>query len=222
MRWLARILLTALVVFATAAMAAPVKTLVWEDLAPKFPDGLRNPLAAMGLYQQLELETILWARSLSEQERKSEDEKASLEDAAHFERTLLSQGVDVDKLLRQYKAWQKEVEERGQQLVPALNGKKVKLAGYLLPLEFSEEGQTEFLLVPYVGACIHAPVPPPNQIVFVEVKQPFKSEALFAAVWVTGTMRTKMSSKALNFVDGSADIPLGYTLSDGQIKIYTE
>ena len=53
-------------------------------------------------------------------------------------------------------------------MVKALDGQQVRLPGYIVPLEVSEEGRvTEFLLVPYFGACIHVPPPPPNQIVHV-------------------------------------------------------
>ena len=51
-------------------------------------------------------------------------------------------------------------------VVEALDGVQVKLPGYIVPLDMSEEGRvTEFLLVPYFGACIHVPPPPSNQIV---------------------------------------------------------
>ncbi len=222
MRELLKISGLILLAFVSAAAAMPTQTLVWDDLVPKFETELKNPLAEMELYRQLEVESIVWARSLTKEERNTENGKAGLEDAARFEQDILSEGINLEELLRRYKVWQAEVDRRGQKLVPELNGRKIKLAGYLLPLAFSEQGQTEFLLVPYVGACIHQPVPPPNQIVFVEASQSFKSEELFTPVWVTGTMKTKLSSKALSFVDGSADIPLGYTLSNGTVEIYTE
>ena len=50
----------------------------------------------------------------------------------------------------------------------ALDGKLVKIPGYMVPLEDDSEVVSEFLLVPYVGACIHTPPPPPNQIVQVK------------------------------------------------------
>ncbi|MEM7426491.1 MAG: DUF3299 domain-containing protein [Pseudomonadota bacterium] len=206
----------------TAAHAVPPKTLVWEDLLPKFENELEDPLAEFELYRRLEVETIVWANSLNDEQRSSEDYKAGVEDAETYERELKGQGIDTDKLIRDYKAWQLATDERSQKLNAALDGKQVKLAGYLLPLQFSETGETEFLLVPYIGACIHAPVPPPNQIVFVETNQSFKTEDLYTPVWVTGTMKTKLSSKALSFVDGSADIPVGYTLGSSAVEIYSE
>ena len=50
-------------------------------------------------------------------------------------------------------------------IVEEYNGKQVKLPGFVVPLEYSDKGRVkEFLLVPYFGACIHYPPPPPNQI----------------------------------------------------------
>ncbi|MDR1243501.1 MAG: DUF3299 domain-containing protein [Deltaproteobacteria bacterium] len=54
-----------------------------------------------------------------------------------------------------------------------LQGKAVKLRGFVVPLEREEgSGLKEFLLVPYFGACIHTPPPPSNQIVHITLEQP--------------------------------------------------
>jgi hypothetical protein len=74
-----------------------------------------------------------------------------------------------------------------------LEGKMVRIPGFVVPLDdFQEEG-AEFLLVPYYGACVHTPPPPPNQIVMVEMggKKAIKLN-LFDAVWMSG--RLKISS----------------------------
>lgn len=78
-------------------------------------------------------------------------------------------------------------------VVPALNAKKIRIPGYVIPLKFDQDAVTEFLLVPFVGACIHVPPPPENQMVYVKLKQPLVSEELWAPVWVSGTMRTEAS-----------------------------
>jgi len=70
-----------------------------------------------------------------------------------------------------------------------LVGQTVRMPGYILPLDYQPGGMVEdFLLVPYVGACIHTPPPPPNQIVYVTVAEPIRVERLWAAVWVTGRL----------------------------------
>lgn len=72
---------------------------------------------------------------------------------------------------------------------PALIGQTVRMPGYILPLDYQPGGDiTEFLLVPYFGACVHTPPPPPNQIVYVTSQEPVRVERLWAAVWVTGVM----------------------------------
>ncbi|MEO1102359.1 MAG: DUF3299 domain-containing protein [Pseudomonadota bacterium] len=84
-----------------------------------------------------------------------------------------------------------------------LDGKRVRLAGYTTPVGFGEN-ETRFLLVPVLGACIHVPPPPPNQIVYVE-----KAEGdpdMFAPIWVTGTLRANPIATVL------ADV--GYRLED--------
>ena len=52
----------------------------------------------------------------------------------------------------------------------SLDGKRVQIGGYVVPLDFDATRVKEFLLVPFVGACIHVPPPPPNQIVYVKAE----------------------------------------------------
>ncbi|QVM97318.1 DUF3299 domain-containing protein [Pseudomonas sp. SORT22] len=83
-------------------------------------------------------------------------------------------------------------------VVKALDGQQVKLPGYIVPLEVSEEGRTtEFLLVPYYGACIHVPPPPSNQIVHIFSEIGVKVEDLYQPYWIEGQMQVKASSSEL-------------------------
>ena len=88
----------------------------------------------------------------------------------------------------------------------ALSGKEVRLPGYMVPLEGDEKRIVEFLLVPTLGACIHVPPPPPNQIVFVFMRNGAKAVDAYYPVWVTGTLRiadTKTDlAQASYFMDG--------------------
>jgi hypothetical protein len=76
-------------------------------------------------------------------------------------------------------------------LVESLNGKYVKIPGFVVPLEGNAEVTTEFLLVPYFGACIHVPPPPSNQIVHVKLAQGVPIDNLYDAIWVTGKLSTQ-------------------------------
>jgi hypothetical protein len=66
-----------------------------------------------------------------------------------------------------------------------------RVPGYMVPLEDNLEEVTEFLLVPYPGACLHVPPPPPNQIVHVIMEGNKKAHVRLwmEAVWVEGTLR---------------------------------
>lgn len=82
--------------------------------------------------------------------------------------------------------------------VPELNQVRVRIPGYTVPFEYGKDAEvTEFLLVPYFGACIHAPPPPPNQTVFVLAKDPLKLIDLPQAVWIEGTMYTQTQNTDL-------------------------
>ncbi len=81
---------------------------------------------------------------------------------------------------------------RSAPVVGDLDGREIRLPGFVVPLDFDGAGTTsEFLLVPYFGACIHVPPPPPNQIVYVTTQPGYPLEDLFDAVWVTGVISTK-------------------------------
>ncbi len=73
-------------------------------------------------------------------------------------------------------------------VVPELNGQVVKLPGYMVPLDLVEDKVTSSLLVPYFGACIHVPPPPPNQIVYVTFSEPIEFDSIWDPVWVTGKL----------------------------------
>ena len=79
--------------------------------------------------------------------------------------------------------------------VKELDGQFVKLPGFIVPLESDEGGLIdEFLLVPYFGACIHTPPPPPNQIVYVRLDKPHEVTEIWDPYWIIGTMSTKIYS----------------------------
>ena len=95
---------------------------------------------------------------------------------------------------------------------PSLDGTRVKLPGYLVPLEESAAGHTEFLLVPYFGACIHTPPPPANQIVLVVPAKPVAGLRSMDTIWVSGTIKTVRGNSAM----GST----GYRLEASLVERY--
>lgn len=77
------------------------------------------------------------------------------------------------------------------------NGMLVRLPGYLVPLQFEGTGGTEFLLVPFVGACIHVPPPPPNQLVYATSDTPHEMKGLFEPVYAVGILNTVLAETEL-------------------------
>ena len=106
----------------------------------------------------------------------------------------------------------KDMQPQGAWLVGRLDGKKVRIPGYVTPVGFDGEDVTQFLLVPYLGACIHVPPPPANQIVYVKKAIGLKIEQVWEPVWLTGTLTTKSVSTVL------ADV--GYSIAEGVVEPY--
>lgn len=193
----------------------------WQHLLPKLPP-IKDPYAVLTDDQRFDIETIEWARGLSQAERKQPDFQQALKDAMQYEASFKRHGLDVAELLAQQARYLKAITKRQKIVNADLNNKVVRLAGYLLPLEFSDEGVRDFLLVPYLGACIHVPPPPPNQIVFVQLAKKFRVADLFTPAWVVGRLKTKASTRALTFVDGTSDIPIGYHIEGGSAEVYRD
>ncbi len=71
----------------------------------------------------------------------------------------------------------------------ALDRKTVAIPGFMVPLEDDADQVTEFLLVPFAGACIHVPPPPPNQMVYVKLRGAKKAAFSFTQpILVTGEL----------------------------------
>ncbi len=97
--------------------------------------------------------------------------------------------------------------------VKELNEIKVRIPGYTVPFEYGADAEiSEFLLVPYYGACLHAPPPPPNQTVFAMTDTPVKLKDLAQAVWIEGTLYTQTQESEL------ADA--AYTIKVDKVEIY--
>jgi hypothetical protein len=95
---------------------------------------------------------------------------------------------------------------------PKIEGTRVRLPGYVVPLEEVKGELKEFLLVPYFGACIHSPPPPANQIVHVISDTPLKGWRTMDAVWVNGTIKAARTDSAMGVS--------GYTVADPVVERY--
>lgn len=75
-------------------------------------------------------------------------------------------------------------------IVESLDGKRVKLPAYVTPLDFDGQMKmSEFLLVPYMGACIHTPPPPANQVVYADSGTAIELDSPYDPIWAVGILR---------------------------------
>jgi len=97
--------------------------------------------------------------------------------------------------------------------VAEVTGHKIKLPGYVVPIESDDQGRmTEFFFVPFFGACIHVPPPPPNQLVYAKLGQAIKTPQIWDPYWLRGELRVETVK---NQIAGSA-----YTMVDAVLVPY--
>ncbi|MDJ0950155.1 MAG: DUF3299 domain-containing protein [Alphaproteobacteria bacterium] len=215
---LKRLGLAAFLSLSAIAIANAVERVGWEDLAPavdekEFAFDDLNEDQIYDLYDVYRASRLAKTGALPDGLKEMADQSRA---------RLVAKGFDVEALIKRFETMRKKLEARNRTLIRELDGKEIQIPGYALPLEFSGETITEFLLVPYVGACIHTPPPPPNQIVHVRAPKGIKSEGLFTPVWVTGRISTGVSEQSLAYVDGSAKISVGYSMDNVTVEPYEE
>ena len=201
-------------VFYIQAHGGQVRQLTWDDLIPAH---LLSVDLLAGLTEEQQ-DLVIFIINTLDTSSYPESEKEYLDNEIDKAKAdLRKAGIDIGKLIAKYKELQTSIVE-------SLNGKSVRIPGYFLPLELSDAKATEFLLVPYIGACIHVPPPPPNQIIQVKTapQNGYQSKNLFEPVWVSGTITAKSLVKDLYLVDGSADVNIGYSMQAFKIEPYEE
>ncbi|MFZ2301283.1 MAG: DUF3299 domain-containing protein [Gallionella sp.] len=96
-----------------------------------------------------------------------------------------------EALQRMREAWNNAPVE------PSMNGARIRIPGFIVPLEQANHQISEFLLVPYFGGCIHVPPPPANQIIHVLPVKPLKGMQSMDAVWIGGVLETVPSTTSM-------------------------
>ncbi|GAD00250.1 DUF3299 domain-containing protein [Agarivorans albus] len=113
-----------------------------------------------------------------------------------------------------------QLDERAPQiktggLVHALDGQNMRMPGFIVPLESDGNKITEFFLVPFFGACLHLPPPPPNQIIHVSHPKGIDMIEPWEVVWISGEMQVKATD-----VKGLASAGYSMTLNKN-VEFYT-
>ena len=200
------------------ASANEAREITWDDLIPAEAefDDVFTKLDEDTLY---ELSLIASVRDRLDAGREVDEE--TLANYKQRVQALEEDEIDVDGLIGMRDKVAAERMAKIKLTNQELEGQQVRIPGYLLPLEFDGDKVTEFFLVPYVGACIHTPPPPPNQIVHVTTGEAYTTDGgLYTPVWVNGTIRSENKDSNLNYVDGAADIPSGYAINANSVVPY--
>lgn len=110
-------------------------------------------------------------------------------------------------------AYQQALTSTG--IKPELDGETIRIAGFVVPLEFdTDQSVTQFFLVPYFGACIHVPPPPPNQLILVDSDKKLDMKDIYQPYWIEGKLQTTLHE---NDVATSA-----YSMELHYAEVYTE
>ncbi len=131
----------------------------------------------------------------------------------------IEEGSADDTLLDPLKAPATEAETAYEKAListsirPELDGKDVRIAGFIVPLEFdTDQSVRQFFFVPYFGACIHVPPPPPNQLILVDSEQKLNVTDIYQPYWIQGELRTTLHE---NDIATSA-----YTMNLHHVELY--
>lgn len=211
--------LVVLIIFPVGASAVAERELNWPDLIP-------NSVAFEDPFTDMDRETLEYlgfvARIRGMKAAGNQMSSETLAEAKELENELVNNGIDVDGLLARRDEIRELRKKQANVVVEDLNATSIKIPGYLLPLEFSSRTVTEFLQVPWVGACIHTPPPPPNQIVHVVLEDGngYESRSIYEPVWVAGELFTQTTTQNLFLKDGSSDINIGYKLHASAVEKY--
>ncbi len=186
------------------------RTISWRQLQPVVE--FEDPFEQLTPDQFIDLSILARVAELEKHDDAGLLTERKRQEAADARARLEEQKVDIDGLF----ARRQEITElramRASAAEASLEGIPVALPGYMLPLKSEEERVIEFLLVPWVGACIHTPPPPPNQMVHVVVPDGTEDPGRFAPIWIEGTINSCFARHRLFLVDGTREI---------EVKAYT-
>lgn len=197
------------------SVATDSLSITWADLLPE-ERPYHDPFAELE-YSQINDLARLFRIEAQAQDTINEEQLAN---AVEIRERLVSQGLDPDWLFEQRLIVMNQRRIEASEPNPDLIGKTIKMAGYLLPLDLVGEKAYEFLLVPTLGACIHTPPPPSNQMVLVQYSKGFEVDELYKPVWILGEMRAQNQSRALQLVDGQSNVETTYAMDALTVEVY--
>ncbi|TNE80437.1 MAG: DUF3299 domain-containing protein [Gammaproteobacteria bacterium] len=149
--------------------------------------------AADGIGAEGEYQTIEWTDLMPE-----DDLEALLNPPEYLDE--IEDGAEEDVLENALRGSDDPASDRYQQALRStrvrseFDGRLIRIPGFIVPLDFDEKQRvSRFFLVPFFGACIHVPPPPPNQIIYAVSKEGIEQESLYDAFWLTGKVTVALT-----------------------------
>jgi len=159
-----------------------------------------------------ELRKLARFELMDPQEKKAEADRIRAE--------LAAQGLDADALLAARLEIMEQRRAAASSINEALIGQEVRIPGYVLPLEMQGRKAVEFLLVPTVGACIHTPPPPGNQMIHVVYPEGVEIRGLYDPAWVSGVVEADQSVRDVRYADGQSKVEVSYSMKSARVAPY--
>ena len=182
----------------------------WDELAPPGAS-FQDPFLAMTYWEKDDLRTILKATP-------GTGDQALVTEAEEARERLALAGHDADDLLERRLVVMEQRRDRATGVSEHLLGREIALEGHVLPLRESDGRVDLFLFVPWVGACIHTPPPPPNQMIRVEIPEGIADEEAYYAVRLQGVLEHEPTISNLFLVDGQRFVESSYVLRQARIS----
>jgi len=189
----------------------------WDDLEGKV-EAYDDPFEKLNEDQIYNLSVIYEIERMD----KSQIDKYLLEDMAEAKKSLKKDNIDIKYYFEQAEIIAKKREAESKLTNATLNNRKVELNGFSLALGLNEGKIQEFLFVPYLGACIHSPAPPLNQILYVKSVKPVKVEDRYEPLTIRGTLQIKQNKNKLFLTDGEDEIQSGYSFLADEVLPFVD
>ncbi|QQX79142.1 DUF3299 domain-containing protein [Shewanella sp. KX20019] len=192
-------------------LSAETETLDWQVLAPAINE------QQVALPPVTESQKHLLATVIQYQSRRSNTASTTAQAARE---SLTEQGVDVDAAIDARARYMSQAQRKAENLNTDLDGRSVSMSGFVVPTKFNGVKATEFLLLPYAGACIHMPPPAANQIIKLSYPAGFEVESVQFPVTVRGVIKADKKTELVQLVDGKMNITMGYAMEATVIEKY--
>lgn len=201
---------------AEGTYATEPKQISWDDLIPA-TEPIDDPFTKLTPDQLRDLRAVI---TIVELFKGSEVPPHIMEKVNAARERLTAQKVDIDYLSQQRDVVRRYRQQQATAVNSAIIGSEVRMPGYMLPLELDGRKVVEFLLVPTVGACIHTPPPPPNQIIHVIYPDGIEASSLYTPLWIRGSLTGESSEQSVSYSDGQTGVAVSYRMTAISVEPY--